>query len=538
MELVYLWGKEYKNIYKQGFNFSPRFRCEYDEEKDKLEIIDKEETGEFYPKNFFGDNINITAIVGENGSGKSSLLTGISNDFLIFKIDEKYYTRGFNRENIVSTLNFEDDSQDQKVILDFTIYLDFDLIKINPIEDFFSYSHQNIYQRNLYHYVEGDAVGNDFDFNIAKFRENFFNLILEYHTEFKANIFTYEPTTIILSDFIYGVNSEGGRWEKLHDLVDSVQNRNFTKEKLLVYIYNQLAMQVDLFKTFPEIGSIDDILVYEDLIISHASSINFDINETNKKEYYNFFADLNSTEEWELRYFNDIYLKHKKVFLSLIEHGYITVNFKDDKEREFFNLSSGERKFFTESLMIFDAISKNGNNDILIVLDEPDLALHPDWQKKYMNEMIKILTTFSDKRFHLIVTTHSPFILSDLPKENVIFLEKGKQVYPFENGKQTFGANIHTLLSHGFFMKDGLLGEFAKDKINDVINFLNGNKSLITTNDDAQNLINIIGEPVIKKQLQKMLDSKRLSKIDEIDLIKNQMKELSKRLEEIENAKD
>ena len=35
-----------------------------------------------------------------------------------------------------------------------------------------------------------------------------------------------------------------------------------------------------------------------------------------------------------------------------------------------------------------------------------------------------------------------------------------------------------------------------------------------------------------------MLDSKRLSKIDEIDLIKNQMNELSKRLEEIENAKD
>ena len=33
-----------------------------------------------------------------------------------------------------------------------------------------------------------------------------------------------------------------------------------------------------------------------------------------------------------------------------------------------------------------------------------------------------------------------------------------------------------------------------------------------------------------------MLDSKRLSKIDEIDLIKNQMIELSKRLEEIEKV--
>jgi ABC-type transport system involved in cytochrome bd biosynthesis fused ATPase/permease subunit len=74
MELVYLWVDNYKNIAKQGFNFSPRFRCEYDEEKNELEIIDKDETREFYPKNFFGDNINVTAIVGKNGSGKSSLL--------------------------------------------------------------------------------------------------------------------------------------------------------------------------------------------------------------------------------------------------------------------------------------------------------------------------------------------------------------------------------------------------------------------------------------------------------------------------------
>ncbi len=69
MELVYLWVENYKNIHKQGFNFSPRFRCEYDEDTKELKIVDKDETGEFYPKNFFGDNINVTAIVGENGSG-------------------------------------------------------------------------------------------------------------------------------------------------------------------------------------------------------------------------------------------------------------------------------------------------------------------------------------------------------------------------------------------------------------------------------------------------------------------------------------
>ena len=78
---------------------------------------------------------------------------------------------------------------------------------------------------------------------------------------------------------------------------------------------------------------------------------------------------------------------------------------------------------------------------------------------------------YFSKQIHLIISSHSPFILSDLPKENIIFLEKGKQVYPFDDRKQTFGANIHTLLSHGFFMKDGLMGEFAKDKIQSIIKY-------------------------------------------------------------------
>ena len=72
MELVYLWVEKYKNIKEQEFNFSPRFECEYDEDTKKL-TIDKNKD---YIENFFDEKgkINITAIVGENGSGKSKLL--------------------------------------------------------------------------------------------------------------------------------------------------------------------------------------------------------------------------------------------------------------------------------------------------------------------------------------------------------------------------------------------------------------------------------------------------------------------------------
>jgi len=76
-------------------------------------------------------------------------------------------------------------------------------------------------------------------------------------------------------------------------------------------------------------------------------------------------------------------------------------------------------------------------------------------------------------------------------------------------------------------MEDGLMGAFAKGKIDEVIDYLNGKDTKIKDDDEAQKLVNIIGEPIVKNQLQRMLDSKRLSKIDAInEKIKNMSYEL------------
>lgn len=191
------------------------------------------------------------------------------------------------------------------------------------------------------------------------------------------------------------------------------------------------------------------------------------------------------------------------------------------------SLSHGEKTLYS----FFVNLVHFNNSDFLFLLDEPDNTLHPNWQKSFLNEMMNILTKLK-KNAHLVITSHSPFLLSDLPKENVIFLEKGKQVYP---NIETFGANIHTLLSHGFFMKDGLMGEFAKSKINEVIDYLNGKTSPIENDDKTQKYIRIIGEPILRRQLQKMLDSKHLS---EIEKIKKQITELQKKLNEHQHAQD
>jgi len=113
------------------------------------------------------------------------------------------------------------------------------------------------------------------------------------------------------------------------------------------------------------------------------------------------------------------------------------------------------------------------------------------------------------------------------------FLENGEQVYPNIN---TFGANIHTLLSDAFFMEDGLMGKYAKSKINKAIELLNKQGGLDKSSMKyCEEIISIIGEPILKKQLQRMLDSKRLSKVDRIDEIERNILSLRQELERLKS---
>ena len=207
------------------------------------------------------------------------------------------------------------------------------------------------------------------------------------------------------------------------------------------------------------------------------------------------------------------------------------------------SLSSGEEKLLYLFVNIYDYIlsmKTSGVTKFTIIVDEPDTLLHPNWQKKILSLVVTFINTFfKDDIFNIIITTHSPFILSDLPKQNIIFLEKDDKTGDCINTTNDvdinpFGANIHTLLSHGFFMKDGLMGEFAKNKIDTAIKYLNKTKLSEDELIYCENIISIIGEPIIKRQLQKMLDSKRLS---EIDLIKKQIVELQLELTKKENKK-
>ena len=571
MELVYLWVKNYKNIVEQGFNFSPRFRCEYDEEKNELKVVDKDKTGEFYPKNFFGNNINITAIVGENGSGKSSLLDVLES--YIMRNILVYYDR-------LGTFYYIADIEDVKSIgikiekgninyLEKSIFLSWDILGNNISNCYTKYLQKK--ENHLLFISEYEKINNlESNFTLSAFEENVLISIFDYSKKTNKPIFDFIPKFISIEiKTISKLNLDKQENEKeiigiVNSLISKIENeleknieKNFIdgidfniKEYFLLFLCKKYEASIDLSK-------IEKDNIFENLEQYFCDNIFIqiftqDIFESLEKFSIKIIGIMTEffmlSNKYLIEEFKKIYEDNKELFTFLIEVGFIKLNYEDEEEKNFLNLSFGERTIFLQSLFIEKEIKEieetnSGIEDIFLFFDEIDVSLHPYWQKKQIIELINLLSQYNElnnkKKFHLIISSHSPFILSDLPKQNVIFLEKdektGKCVNATEKMKDlnTFGANIHTLLSHGFFMKDGLMGEFAKSKIDKAIEYLNKTKLNDKEISYCENIISIIGEPIIKRELQRKLDSKRLSKIDKINEIEEQMKLLAHRLEMI-----
>lgn len=208
-------------------------------------------------------------------------------------------------------------------------------------------------------------------------------------------------------------------------------------------------------------------------------------------------------------------------------------------------LSSGERQFiFMTSTLIYHSFNllsipedeRPAYRNICMVLEEVEICFHPEYQRTFLNKLLRMLErTELNKKFgiHIIVVTHSPFVLSDIPKQNILFLKEGCNVTA-EIEQDTFGANILELLHHNFFMKNGFTGEFARVKINKLIDQLKGTKVEDTlSNEDIETLIERVADRLMKQQLYYLYDNylhrkntsskaERIAKLKaELDILEN-----------------
>lgn len=176
-------------------------------------------------------------------------------------------------------------------------------------------------------------------------------------------------------------------------------------------------------------------------------------------------------------------------------------------------LSSGEETFLNLFASVYFALSLHAHSSkdhALLLLDEPDQNMHPEWSRRILFELFQLLNIPGEYRsYQLIVSTHSPFIVSDVPKSCVTALTKDDNGYcSIQSFGETFGSNIHTLLTEDFFM-DATIGEFALHKINQIIRQLQGDVALTT--EDFRRLEEVIlnvGEPILRSKLIQMIYDK------------------------------
>lgn len=122
---------------------------------------------------------------------------------------------------------------------------------------------------------------------------------------------------------------------------------------------------------------------------------------------------------------------------------------------DYVSLSDGEHQL----AQILGTMCMASSPNVLFLLDEPESHFNPQWRVKFISRLID-LPTASGKRSEAggsaarqdcLLTTHSPFVPSDMSRQNVlIFKKSGSTVEVRRPNIETFGTTFDTILEECF----------------------------------------------------------------------------------------
>lgn len=152
----------------------------------------------------------------------------------------------------------------------------------------------------------------------------------------------------------------------------------------------------------------------------------YDISEFNN---VNWKIDFNEEDARALKIYIEDFDKKYKVFESLVSdcdlftsivnsrlkfkeikisktNGIVVQGKEDGRVIELYKLSSGEK----QEIILFYELIFNTKKNAHILIDEPEISLHVEWQIRFMDDLLKIAEY---KQLRVTVTTHSPQIIAN-----------------------------------------------------------------------------------------------------------------------------
>ncbi len=619
MELLFAWicNSEYGIISEQGFNFSPQYNFCF-EKKEEGYFLSEDECFKNNINVFHISNIvNVSAVVGKNGAGKTELLCTLRNpfrpDITVIKREDGLYVY-LNPTYKYKVTVSEPLRSKIRMIIDLSqedifekVCVGSDISSIYLTNSFFTRKMTNGYHHDESMCIELspdriDLIGQGFyksvflednDGDIANLKgwlSHFSRRGRTKHIQSIADIVLYNwvlkheynnylsmlPKHLFLD---IPVSFDSIRLQRHSSYSTSPENQDFLIEMFdafketdlwrhIKYSDNPYSRErfenhliflyaVEEFLALPNSESSEyinkskniDVFIAQvieedkDDIIMHIKNVVACINRSGcaqgmyiRNEQY---LTLVSTLTKELLGMLMFFLEHKMFFFFR----YINITFSE--------LSSGEQTYnnmfawplFTSFYhKYYENKGQLLRKNLLFMIDECDLYLHPDWQKALLSELLKgIEVIFANHNVQLILATHSPLCLSDIPKENIIFLagkdERGHCIVDSrENHPQTFGMELFSILQDAFFLKSGTMGTFAHDYINRVISKVNSISSDTAEQDIEliQKEINLIGNLILKQKIQQLFYKKTMSKKEmRINALLEERNRINAQLEEL-----
>ena len=609
MELLYIWiGDNPIDTLNQEFCFTPKYNISFDDLNNKL-LIEKRNI----PNIFKTDKIlNISGVVGENGTGKTTLLNklgSISDTKLKLeksKVKKEFIVVFYDDDDLVIFNSTNQEINVEGEVTDFLVRYSSSKTDVNLDQLSKVYlTNSNLSGENYYRklgeidyinlssktfeilekefFTSKGALNNQFGLNNTKF-----NVMQSIFPNFMDNRFR----SLIDIDFLVYVKGLKDKFigkdisniqfkiDKIDDSINSdLKDLNYYTKK---YHENDVKeFEKKFIKLNTNINSNNDItsslimnlageLIYcysnfneyiekcytiEDLYKKCKVFIKKYVFEDNKeKEYFhNAIKEINKIKRKTCEINNNYYTKNINYFWNTIKefvsnetsfvlkYIHILDEYTSSGERAILNFMS--RIYFLSKISeYFKDKDYKLRKNILLLIDEIDLYLHPAWQQKIIMTLINELNEcFPKNVFQIVFSTHSPIVLSDMPTQNCIFLKKDYTgIIMKKEVKQTFGCSIFNLYKDAFFLENGnTFGEYSRTFINNIAKKIKTGK--VNDKENINRLIDLIGEPIIQNHLRKLINEPKKNKIDSkqneemIRFLEKQKREIENKINELKN---
>lgn len=343
-------------------------------------------------------------IIGNNGTGKSRILSGVANYFIERK--PKNYR-----------VHVEHSSNPNKVIaLTNTITDKF------PIDNSMRRRNAIIghrYEDELYTYL-GNR-NKTFGFSSRALISRALDIIFQTYESINNrasfthifNYLDYEPILRVHCRI---------RHDKIRNFINSQPSNLFNDTIFEEYIKEQVERTDYNEKYYQDLISESSIHVEE--VIAFLN----DFIALNKKEIsidLSFSESRISFSERSEYLFEDNKLKTYRLLSTLQRIGLVgTYDIRlisnQGVQFRFDEASSGETNILSSMLALAALVRDNS----VILIDEPEISLHPYWQHKYMDLLRQTLSHV--KGCHIVIATHSHFILSDSPESDSCIIAMNK----------------------------------------------------------------------------------------------------------------